>query len=140
MALFASVTFFSALTGIVLLFTLKSVEVRRGAVFLPRLRALFDRGALRLKGFLLYVGTLISLLPPFIAALSRFIFASGARSFARMAHKSAETAHGLADFVSHKRNFERKPARSEFLRKIGEHKNSRSADSGNARPDIDIQS
>ena len=46
-----------------------------------------------------------------------------ALEFAHLARQASRQAHRLADFVSHKRNFERKETRSEFLRKMTELKN-----------------
>ena len=42
-------------------------------------------------------------------------------------------SHRLADSVSHKRNFERLETKSEFLKKVAEHKNGN--DNGNSEED-----
>lgn len=138
LVLIASVTFFSSLAGLVALFSFKGLEERRGYAVLPRAHAWLDAFALRLKDLLMYAQLFIAAVPPLVALLSRLLFASGARAFARVAQRWAESAHGLADFVSHKRNFERKPVRSEFLRKIEEHKNEQNREKESAQPDVDL--
>jgi hypothetical protein len=62
-----------------------------------------------------------------IPSLSAYVVLSSlalaAVGFARFARLASESAHRLADFVSHKRNFTRRETRSEFLKQVIEHKN-----------------
>ena len=57
---------------------------------------------------------------PRAVLLSRFLVHEAALGIARAARYSERQAHRLADMVSHKRGFERRETRSEFLRKVSE--------------------
>jgi hypothetical protein len=69
-------------------------------------------------------------LPFFLGALTRYMVHIGALSFARLARASAKRAHQLADLVSHKRGFERRATKSQFLREVSEVKNGKADDNG----------
>lgn len=123
-------SFFIALVGLIALFALKRVEVRRGTVFLPEWRAKADERSLQLKSAGIGLWADITKFPPVALRTSRFLVhetALGIAAFARMAERGA---HRLADLVSHKRGFERRETRSEFLRKVGEHKVQPNGDQG----------
>lgn len=123
MTLFAVIVFFFSLLAIIFLFVLKRIEERRAHVFLPSMRVSLDRGALWCKGILESGEEIAGLVPPLAAWATRMTLLSGMRGFARLARRSAESANRLADFVSHKHNFERRETRSAFLRQVGEYRN-----------------
>ncbi len=115
-------TFTGALIALCILFALKFWEVGSGRILFPRFRALLDRGASALKRFLIVVADRVALIPPFVARIVRILFASFALYVARLARATAEAAHRVADVVSYKHRFERRETRSEFLKKVSEHK------------------
>ncbi len=119
----ASSIFFAALAGIVALFGLKIWEERSMRTLLPRFRALLDSGAVKCKLLLIRAEDMFIALPSVSAQLALSALAFSAIGFARLARTASEAAHQLADFVSHKRNFERRETRSEFLKQVIEHKN-----------------
>ena len=123
MSFAAVILFFVSLLLIVLLFVLKRFEVRRGARIGESFRAQADVGALRVKQWLEAGETFIENIPLYASALARYGVHIGALGFARAARGSAEQAHRLADLVSHKRNFERRETKSQFLRDVSEYKN-----------------
>lgn len=114
--------FFVSLLLLMLLFLVKHLEVRRGARYLEGIRQGADVGALRLKHLIARGEYYVENIPWFLSALTRYGIHVGALSFARFARMSAIQAHRLADFVSHKRNFERKETKSIFLKQVTEHK------------------
>ena len=115
------IVFFVSLVGITLLFTLKKIEAGREQHFAEGMRTSADHGALRVKAWLEMSESYLERTPFFIAALARYGIHVGALAFARLARTSAEQAHRLADVASHKRNFERRETRSEFMKQVGEH-------------------
>jgi hypothetical protein len=122
MIVFAMTVFFIALAGIVGLFTLKQWELSKGRVlFLPmRIRA--DEQALHLKELLIAARADIQHLPPLLLDAARSVVQGIAVDAGHIAHWLGEQSHRLADSVSHKRNFERRETKSEFLKKVSEHK------------------
>src|SRR4051812_48088700 len=108
MLLFSAVVFFIALIGIVKLFVVKYWEEKRGRVFFPHMRDGLDRKAEQLKDLSLAARADLEKLPPEGVRLTRALLHEGALSLARLARSSEEGAHRLADFVSHKRGFERR--------------------------------
>lgn len=119
----AVLIFFASLLGLAGLFTLKAIEAKRGAVYAPRLRASADKAALSLKRRLFDVRFFVARIPPAFLALSRFALRELALAAARFARGAEKRFYAIADFVSHKRNFERRESRSEFLKQVSEHKN-----------------
>lgn len=117
------VVFGVSLVGIILLFVLKRVEIRRGSRFGEPLRMHADAGALAIKSWIEVGERYLERTPWFVAALSRYGVRIGALAFARLARRLAEDAHRLADFVSHKHRFERRETKSQFLKEVSEHKN-----------------
>ncbi len=121
MVLGAVTVFFASLVGIIGLFSLKLWEERQGHAFSPSLRFAGDALALKCKNLLLRGEELLARLPSLTMYIAMTLLASGAVGFARVARAAAEAAHGLADFVSHKHNFERRETRSDFLKQVSEH-------------------
>jgi hypothetical protein len=123
MIVFAMTVFFIALAGLVALFTLKQWEFSRDRMlFLPmRIRA--DEEALHVKELLVAARADIQHLPPLLLDAARSVVQGIAVDAGHIAHWLGEQSHRLADSVSHKRNFERRETKSEFLKKVSEHKN-----------------
>jgi hypothetical protein len=128
---FATMVVFSvSLVAVVLLFILKRLEFNREHRFAENLRTRADYGALRVKGWLEVSEWYLERIPFFVGALTRYGVHISALGFARIARSSAQRAHQLADFVSHKRNFERRETKSKFLKDVSEYKNGKSNDDG----------
>ena len=122
MALFYAVVFALALLGILKLFALKYWELKHERLFMPNLRKAADRKAEQLKELSIAARADLEKLPPETARLTRVLLHKGALGLAALARAGEEGAHRLADFVSHKRGFERKATSSEFLKKVAEHR------------------
>ncbi|MFZ2555486.1 MAG: hypothetical protein WAZ27_01285 [Minisyncoccia bacterium] len=122
MTLAAGILFGVSLVGILFLFAVKRYEVRSGVLIGGRFRARADEFALDVKWVIMVVEWYLARTPDFLFALSRFGVRSFALSVARLARTSERHAHQLADFVSHKRNFERRETTSEFLKQVSEHR------------------
>jgi|SRR5580698_7743683 hypothetical protein len=123
MIIFEVALFFITLIAILSLFGLKEWELRSGRVLAPRARVWADGEAIHLKELMQAGRKDMEKIPPLLLYLieqSLRGFADGATHFA---HWLGIQAHNLADSVSHKRNFQRRQTRSEFLRKVAEHKN-----------------
>src|SRR5665213_353865 len=101
------IVFFLALIGIVALFTLKRWELARERVLFPSFRTRADSEALHLKDLF----------------AAQNVVHGMAVDAGHIAHWLGAQSHRLADSVSHKRNFERGQTKSEFLKKVSEHKN-----------------
>jgi hypothetical protein len=123
MTIAAMVVFFLALALIVALFTLKQWEVSRGRVLMPTWRERADREALHFKELLGAAGKDVQHVPPFLLDAAQSVVHGIAVDAGHIAHWLGSQSHRLADSVSHKRNFERLETRSEFLKKVSEHKN-----------------
>ena len=119
----ASILFGVSLFGIIVLFLVKRYEMVRGSLVGGRFRARVDDFALDVKWVIMVIEWYLARTPDMLMALSRLGIRSGALGFARLARVSEEQAHRLADFVSHKRNFERRETKSTFLKQVGEYKN-----------------
>jgi hypothetical protein len=126
----AAVTFGVSLFGILLLFVMKKVEVSRGALIGGSARDSADLFALRVKWVFLVIEWYLSRLPDFLFLLSRHAVRAGALYLARTARYAESQAYHLADFVSHKRNFERRETKSNYLKQVGEPTRARTDDSG----------
>lgn len=120
----AGIVFLFALLGIIVLFGLKRWELSHERVIAPALRHRGDIRALQVKDLALAARKDLAKLPPQIVLVGRVIIHEAALSFAALARLLERQAHRLADFVSHKRGFERRQTRSEFLKKVSEHKES----------------
>lgn len=125
---FAASTFFVSLGGIGALFALKYWEMRRGEVFFPAMRARADVQAAKLKVLAGAAWLDLAKIPPMTLRIARILIHDAALGIAALARMSERGAHRLADFVSHKRGFERRETRSEFLRKVSEHRQDRALD------------
>jgi hypothetical protein len=134
MVVFSMALFFLSLAGLIALFTLKQWELAKGRVlFLPwRIRA--DDEALHLKELLIAARADIQHLPPFLLDAAQSVVHGIAVDAGHVAIWLGSQSHRLADSVSHKRNFERRETKSEFLKKVSEHKN------GNGNSDVDTTS
>src|SRR5207244_2585564 len=119
--LIAAIVFFLALLAIIALFVQKQRELRRGRVLFPSLKKHADRHADQIKDLMFAASTDLEKLPPEIARLSRTALHQGALSLAALARELERGAHQLAELVSHKRGFEKRETRSEFLKKMTEH-------------------
>lgn len=122
MMLFAGVVFVSALILIVLLFTVKLREARTGRVFARGWRRVLDAEALHIKDLLSAAELDLKKIPPLVMYWGHVATHRAALEFARAARIASWHAHRLADFVSHKHNFQRRVTRSEFLKKVSARK------------------
>ena len=117
-----------SLLGILGLFIFKYVETERGIMLVPKLRVKADAQALRFKSFLAQGRYTLAALPPFLLHVMRIVIHEAALAAAQLARFLESQAHRLADFVSHKHRFEARETRSEFLKKVSEHKNNNGLD------------
>lgn len=113
---------------LIVLFSLKRAEVARGRRFGENFRARADARAIRIKTVLENAEAYLGEVPFYFSALSRYFVHVGALSFAKIARASASRAHQLADLVSHKRGFERRETKSQFLKDVGEVKRGKNGD------------
>ena len=116
----AASVFFASLTGLTLLFTLKVIETKRGHTYASRARALADDAALSLKSWLVEVRVMLSHIPPALLYLSRVALHKLALGSAQLARLAEAQSHKVADLVSHKRNFEKREPRSDYLKQVSE--------------------
>ena len=119
---FAGILFALSLVGIIALFALKHWEMTRERILFPRLRARGDVRAEQIKELAFAARMDLAKLPPEALRITRILIHEGALGFAALARFLERQAHRLADFVSHKRGFEKRETRSEFLKKVAEHK------------------
>ncbi len=124
MTLLAAAIFSLSLVGIIALFVLKQQELKRGAVFFPDARLQADKRAMRLKELALAARSDLSKVPPLMVRTGRTLVHDAALTSAGIARAAERGAYRIADLVSHKRHFERRETRSEFLKKVAEHKSS----------------
>ncbi len=120
---FAFFAFCVSVVGIVSLFAFKQWELRSERVLLPALREKADTRAIQLKELLAAARVDLSKLPPEALRLSRIAVHEAALGFAAFARMAERRAHKLADMVSYRHRFEKRETRSEFLKKVAEHKN-----------------
>ena len=118
----AFVVFFFSLFAIAFLFALKSWEIRKERIVFAPLREKADVRALQLKELLDAARLDLSKLPPGAVRLSRIGIHQLALGFAALARGAEGYAHQVADLVSYKHHFEKRDTRSEFLKKVAEHK------------------
>ena len=128
------ILFAASLIGILLLFLIKKLEVGREHRFAEALRTHADHGALLVKEWIEISEWYLEKTPFFLVVLARYGVHIGALGFARLARTSEEYAHRLAELVSHKRNFERRETKSQFLKEVSEYpiRNSREVSSNGA--------
>lgn len=122
MFIIALTAFIASIVVLGALFTLKHIELQRGAAYMPHIRARADQHALYIKTLcnkgLIYAEKL----PQDMAVSIRFSVHMGAIMLAHIARAAEVGAHKLADRISHKHQFERGESRSEFLKSVREHK------------------
>jgi hypothetical protein len=123
MILFTAIVFFLVLVLIVALFVLKQWELSHERVVMPQWRQRADSEALRVKDLALAARKDIEHLPPFLLDAAQSVVHGIAVDAGHLAIWLGKQSHRLADSVSHKRNFERGETKSEFLKKMSEHKN-----------------
>ena len=123
MVVFAIIVFGVTLVAIAALFVLKRWEITRGRVLAPALRIRADHEALVLKNQLFHLRRNLARVAPIAVLYLRYLIHEGALGFASFARLSERQAHHLADAVSHKRTFVPRETKSEFLKKVSEHKN-----------------
>jgi hypothetical protein len=121
--LFTAIIFFIALFALAVLFFLKNWELAHDRVLAPKVRVTADRQAMHLKELLEAGWRDLENVPPFLLHAAQRILHGLAVDAARLAHGFSVQANKLADSVSHKRNFQRRETRSEFLKKVSEHQN-----------------
>jgi hypothetical protein len=105
--------FFASLAGLVMLFSLKYVEVASGRIFMPNVRQALDAHASRVRRGCMK----LILFGYWILHILAVLVALSARSVERQAHRSA-------DFISHRRKYERRETQSSFLKEVSSHKDS----------------
>lgn len=127
--------FFFSLAGIAGLFAFKEWEGRNERTMAPRLRETLDAWALHLKDLGIALQADLEKLPPELVHLSRIAIHEVALGTAALLRFLESQAHRLADFVSHKHAFQRRAPRSEFLKKVTEHKNSNGDYNGDSKLD-----
>ena len=114
----------ASIVGLCALFALKYIELRRGAVFMPRARLQADRWARVMKAIMRFFAARIEQLPQDFILFLRMLIHIGAIIFARGARAAEYGAHKVADRVSYKHRFERGESQSAFLKSVSDHKNS----------------
>jgi hypothetical protein len=119
----ATSAFLVSLIGIATLFSVKYQESKTGRIYFPALRDASDEKAVALKVRILGWRIVIEQLPPILMILMRNLVRVAALRFASLLKQGESQAHRLADMVSYKHRFERRETRSEFLKKVSDHKN-----------------
>ncbi|MBI2613035.1 hypothetical protein HYW59_04510 [Candidatus Kaiserbacteria bacterium] len=119
----AYTVFFISLAGLVGFFGLKEWESRSSRVSFPALRQKLDEWAFFLQGVMVALKADAEKIPPEMLHLLRILIHEIALSLASLLRFLSLQAHKLAELVSHKRNFVRRAPRSEFLKKVIDHKN-----------------
>lgn len=120
----AALAFFAiSLLGIIVLFVLKAWELRTSNVLAPQMRERADLKAYEFKVLLMRAQSELRKLPPETIYFSRVVLHDAALGAAAIARFLEQQSHRLADLVSHKRGFERREPRNEFLKNVSEYKN-----------------
>ncbi len=114
--------FCGSLFFIVALFGLKLRELRSGKVVFSSFKRAADHEALRVKELLFAAKLDLRKTVPLTMYWTQMMLHRSAIGFARFARVASYKAHQLADFVSHKRNFQPSQTRSEFLKKMSSWK------------------
>lgn len=119
----AIIVFAGTLFLIAAFFALKGWEMRNERIIAPRFRSHLDQTALSAKRAALALEARTGELPQLLGTYARRASVLLVRRFARFSKGLADGAHELADFVSHKHNFERRDTSSRYLKEVLEHKN-----------------
>jgi len=122
MFIVALIGFIISFVGLCALFTFKYVEMSRGTIYVPHAQAYADRWARMIKAIMRLLVVRVERLPQDFVVLLHVLVHVGAVVFARGARAAEQGAHKLADRVSHKHRFEKGKSRSEFLKRVSEHK------------------
>lgn len=109
-----------SIVGVLLLFAVKKYELSRGVLIGGSFRDDADLFAMRVKWIFLVIEWYLSRLPDFMFLLTRYGIRIGALYTARLARRAEAQAHHVADFVSHKRNFERRETKSQYLKQVSD--------------------
>lgn len=117
----AVIVFLLSLGGIFFLFLLKYWEGNRARVFFPSARLWTDARAIELKDWVLTMRGEAEKFPPLLLHYSHVALHESALGLAAFARYSERQLHRLADFVSHKRGFQRRESHNEFLKRITDH-------------------
>ena len=120
--------FVLSLLCIVALFAGKYWELRSERVLFAPWRQRMDTGAHQLKELMDAARIDVAKLPPEVLRVSRITVHQLALGFAAFARTAEGYAHRLADVVSYKHRFEKRDTRSEFLKKVAEHKSGNGLD------------
>ena len=132
---FATLIFALSLLGIIILFVLKAWEVRTERFLAPLLRERIDGRALEVKRLIALSQGELRKLPPEMVFLMRTVLHDAALGAASVARFLEGQSHRLADLVSHKRGFERRETRSDFLKHVSGYKNETQEGADVAVPD-----
>ena len=128
--LIAAIVFFISLGALFGLFGLKYWELSHGRILFPNIRTKADMRARVLKELMIAARLDLSNVSPTFMRLVRFFLHRFALAFASFARLAEQQSHRLADMVSYKHRFEKRETRSEFLKKVSEHKNGNGLDVG----------
>jgi len=123
MTVFAIITFGISLIGICALFILKYWETGTGRVLAPVMRQEADERARELKERLFHLRADVAHMGPLLVLFVRYLIHEGALAFAGFARIMEAQAHRLAELVSHQHTFVPRETKSEFLKRVSEHKN-----------------
>lgn len=115
--------FSATLLSIVGLFSLRMWEVQRGSRVLAPWRERADGLARALKQAGIRFGLQMHRFPSLMLLITRYFIHLGAKAFARFARRMEESAHQIADRMSHKHRFQRRESQNQFLKDVAEHKN-----------------
>ena len=116
------IVFAASLAGIALLFILKYAEAATGKTLLPGTRRALDARAEEVERWGAFLAHVIEHIPAFLVVFLYFSVHVTAVLVALIARSAERQAHKVADFVSHRRTFERKETRSDFLKEVSHHK------------------
>jgi hypothetical protein len=121
--LIAGITLAVSIVLLIVLFSVKYWELKHDRVLFPHARVRLDSQARRLKDLIVAARLDVAKLVPVLLRITRRLLHTGALTFASLARLAEYHAHRFADLVSYKHRFERRETRSEFLKKVSEHKN-----------------
>lgn len=124
MTSFAMLLFGVSFCGIAFLFVHKYREERAGRILLPEMfRIAGDERALAFKEFLSACRTEAATWPPKALVWAQGRVRASALGVAVLARLVERYAYRLADRFSHRHHFERREPQNEFLKKVGDFKN-----------------
>lgn len=118
----AAVLFILSCVGIAAIFALKYWERRQSRELVPEWRDAADAKARELKVLLANARRQAEKVPPLLVVIARYAIHEAALGIARLARGLEARAHTVADMVSHRRGFERRAPKNEFLKRVQEYK------------------